>query len=94
MSVAPGAPFGPSPSTPDEGLTMRISVEAHRLEELREALAEVSFPVSPQIHHAAGTSVVEFRGPAECLADVRQVMERWGFDPRSLEIGPSRARPS
>ncbi|MEZ5353603.1 MAG: hypothetical protein R2762_13275 [Bryobacteraceae bacterium] len=34
-------------------VTVRVSVEASLLEDLLEALAELDFPINPQIHHLA-----------------------------------------
>jgi len=54
MSVWPVAEFAPH-LRGAEGilLSIQVSVEPRLLEELLEALADISFPVNPEIHHSA-----------------------------------------
>ena len=55
MSVWPETPpLAPSLSTAEGALvSVSIHVEPHCLESLLEALAQVSFPINPQIYHDA-----------------------------------------
>jgi hypothetical protein len=66
-----------------ELLAVSIRVEPRRLEALLEALALVSFPINPQIHHGAET-VVEFPAYRGRIAEVERVLEAGGFAPQSL----------
>lgn len=68
-----------------ELVSVSISVEPRELESLLEALAIVSFPINPQICHGPET-VVEFPAYEGGLADVRQVLQATGFDPRKLRV--------
>jgi hypothetical protein len=77
-----------------------ISVEPRHLESLLEALAEVSFPVNPQIYHDAAlvyrfpddheesqaTTLVEFPAYEGQLPEVMRGLEAFGFDPSSLHV--------
>jgi hypothetical protein len=89
MSVWPTAEFSPS-LRGAEGilLSIRISVEPRLLEDLLEALAEVSFPVNPEIHHPAPAlaghrlpTMVEFPAYENRLEEIRETLRRHGFDP-------------
>jgi hypothetical protein len=75
--------------TEGELISIRISIEPRLLEELLEALAEVDFPVNPQIYHAAGPrsdTLVEFPAYASRLDEVRLVLLRRGFDTQALHV--------
>ena len=89
MSVWPTAEFPPS-LRGAEGilLSIRISVEPRLLEDLLEALAEVSFPVNPEIRHPAPAlgghrlvTMVEFPAYENRLEEIRETLRRHGFDP-------------
>ena len=81
----------PNPASPgfnlatNEGelLAVSIRVDPRRLEALLEALAQVSFPINPQIHHGAET-VVEFPAYRDRVAEVERVLESCGFSAHSL----------
>ncbi len=64
---------------------LRISVEPRLLEELLEALAQLSFPVNPQLYHRPAQVVVEFPAYSERLGEVRSALARC-VNPASLEI--------
>ena len=66
-----------------------------------EALAQVSFPINPQIYHDAAivyvypdrpprrreaTTLVEFPAYAARLDEVRRAVESHGFDPASVHV--------
>lgn len=74
-------------------LSIRISVEPRLLEDLLEALAEVSFPVNPEIHHPAIAragrrlpTIVEFPAYENRLGEIRATLSRHGFDPGAARV--------
>jgi hypothetical protein len=81
-----------------ELVSASIVVAPQLLERLLETLAEVRFPVNPQIYHTAAvtyvypdgheavepTTIVEFPAYRERLQEVRDLLSRHGFDPNSL----------
>ena len=83
-----------------ELISVRISVEPRLLEELLEALAEIQFPINPQIYHKAATvyvyadghrveeltTMVEFPAFRGRLGEVQDNLRRHGFDPGSLHV--------
>ena len=94
MSVCPSAEFAPG-LRGSEGilLSIRVSVEPRLLEDLLEALAEVTFPVNPEIHHPspalAGSrllTTVEFPAYENRLEEIRETLRRHGFDPGAARV--------
>ncbi|MBI4874953.1 MAG: hypothetical protein HY822_10015 [Acidobacteria bacterium] len=94
MSVWPSSEYAPG-LRGAEGilLSIRVSVEPRLLEELLEALAEVPFPVNPEIHHPLAVpagersrTIVEFPAYETRLAEVRETLRRHGFDPDSARV--------
>jgi len=85
MSVWPNPPSSGVNLSTNEGelLAVSIRVEPRRLESLLEALAQVAFPINPQIHHGAET-VVEFPAYANRVAEVERALDAYGFAPGSL----------
>ena len=81
-------------------VSVSISVDPRHLESLLEALAQLNFPINPQIYHDAAlvyrfpdhheeteaTTLVEFPAYEAQLADVRGALDRFGFDPQSLHV--------
>ena len=102
MSVWPKPlPAPPSLSSSEGALvSVSISVDPHYLEALLEALAQVSFPINPQIYHDAAivyryadereetesTTLVEFPAYAQRLDEVRGALRASGFDPACMEV--------
>ncbi len=102
MSVWPVTePTGPALATSDGPLvSVSIDVDARRLEPLLEALAHLPFPINPEIYHdatvvyrSAGgveetreTTLVDFPAYAGRMAEVRQTLESYGFDPSSVQV--------
>lgn len=94
----------PGPSSPSlsgsEGklVSVTVSVEPRLLERLLGALADLSFPLNPQIYHSAAVAyvypdgrrevtpvtMVEFPAYAARLPEVREVLRRQGFDPATV----------
>src|SRR5215475_9146400 len=95
MSVWPKlTPVAASLSTAEGALvSVSIHVEPHCLESLLEALAQVSFPINPQIYHDAALiyrfadgreqtesiTLVEFPAYEGRLGEVRHAVEAYGF---------------
>lgn len=85
-----------------ELVTITITVEPRLLEQLLDALAELEFPINPQIYHQAAivyiyadgrqrvqsTTMVEFPAYASRLAEVRAVIQRLGMPPEALVHKP------
>ena len=95
MSVWPETPpLVPSLSTAEGALvSVSIHAEPHCLESLLEALAQVSFPINPQIYHDAALiyryadgreqtesiTLVEFPAYEGRLGEVRSALQAYGF---------------
>lgn len=81
-------------------ISVSIDVDPRYLELLLETLAQVGFPVNPQIYHDAAivylhpdgreeteaTTLVEFPAYGNQLEAVRAALESQGFDPASLQV--------
>jgi hypothetical protein len=81
-----------------ELISISIAVDPRHLESLLEALAQVSFPVNPQIYHDAclvyryadradesvPVTLVEFPAYGSRLDEVRHAVTSYGFDPASV----------
>ena len=67
-----------------ELVVVSIQVEPHRLEELLDTLARVTFPVNPQLYHQRG--IVEFPAYSSRVGEVRSAMQSSGFDPSVLRV--------
>ncbi|MBM3746117.1 MAG: hypothetical protein FJW34_09985 [Acidobacteria bacterium] len=92
-SVTAVAPVTSLAGVEGELLAVRISVEPRLLEQLLDTLAQLEFPISPQIYHHAAlhyeyadggerrepTTTVEFPAYADWLPVVRQVLEQAGL---------------
>lgn len=68
-----------------ELVLVRISVSPKLLEDLLEALAEISFPINPEIQHNPSTRV-EFPAYQGRIAEVQDVLARSGFPASMIEI--------
>ncbi len=81
-------------------VSVSIHVDPRHLESLLEALAQVSFPINPQIYHDAllvyrfadgreeseATTLVEFPAYAGQLAEAEQALKAYGFDPATIHV--------
>ena len=79
-------------------ISVSIAVDPRHLESLLEALAQVSFPVNPQIYHDASlvyryadrheesqpVTLVEFPAYGSRLEEVRRAVAAYGFDPATV----------
>lgn len=67
-------------------VSLQIAVDPRALEDLLEALAELPFPVNPQIHQHP--VAVEFPAYQSWLPDVRAALRRSGFASVGIEVRP------
>ena len=79
-------------------LSVSVSVDPRHLESLLEALAQLTFPINPQIYHDAAliyrfsddheeteaTTLVDFPAYEAQLGDVRAALDSFGFDPKTV----------
>ena len=94
-------PSGPSLSSREGALvSVSIHVDPRRLESLLESLAQIGFPINPQIYHDASvvycfsdgreevesTTLVEFPAYAGRLGEVCRALETNGFDPACVGV--------
>jgi len=94
-------PSGSSLSGSEGALvSLSIAVDPRRLESLLESLAQVGFPINPQIYHDAlvvyvypdrheeteATTLVEFPAYADRIEEVRHALEVNGFDPAAIQV--------
>jgi hypothetical protein len=97
MSVWPYTAPAPASLSSSEGelLLVSIAVEPRRLECLLETLAQLNFPVNPQIYHEASLArgcddpaepetLVEFPAYEVHLEEVRRAFSDAGFDPQGV----------
>ena len=83
MTAAP-ALFGQE----GELISLSISVDPKLLEELLEAVAQLSFPVNPQLYHRTGQVIVEFPAYSARIEEVRETLRAFGFDADALVSSP------
>ena len=104
MSVWPDTISTSPLLTGSEGalISISINVDARDLESLLDALAQVDFPINPQIYHDAAmvyfydgglqrtesTTLVEFPAYAGQLERVRQTLQAYGFSPDIISATP------
>jgi hypothetical protein len=73
--------------TSSEGalVSVAVYVESKSLEALLDALAQLEFPINPQICHGPVTSV-EFPAYEGRLPEVRRVLAAYGFPPDAVRV--------
>ena len=102
MSVWSGAEPASPPLSTGEGdlVSISINVEPRNLETLLEALAQLDFPINPEIYHDAAlvylyangreetqaATLVEFPAYQGRLTQVRAVLAAFGFDPSIVYV--------
>lgn len=70
-----------------ELISISIPVEPSGLEDLLETLAGLSFPVNPEIDHAAAPgTLVEFPAYAGDLDEVIRTLRKAGFDTAHVKV--------
>ena len=67
-----------------ELVLVRIAVEARQLEEVLEAVAELPFPVNPEIYHQGVGSIVEFPAYSDRVDDVHAAFLARGLSCASI----------
>lgn len=81
-------------------ISVSLNVDPRQLESLLESLAQVPFPINPQIYHDAAivyefadhheevesTTLVEFPAFEARLDTVRRALDSYGFDPAILHV--------
>jgi hypothetical protein len=70
-----------------ELVSVRIRVEPRLLEELLECLAQIDFPINPQIYHGRPTEV-EFPAFASRLREIEGVLRSGGFGTGVVSVSP------
>jgi hypothetical protein len=75
-----------------ELISVQISVEPRLLEDLLEALANLDFPVNPQLYHHTAQVTVEFPAYSTQIDQVRAALRTHNFNPDSLELSRVLAR--
>jgi hypothetical protein len=66
-------------------VSVSVSVEPRRLEQLLDALAQLEFPINPAIYHDRPATTVEFPAYENRLHGIRQMLESHGFPPGSMQ---------
>jgi hypothetical protein len=66
-------------------VSVSVSVEPRRLEQLLDALAQLEFPINPAIYHDRPATLVEFPAYEDRLHGIRQMLESYGFPPDSVQ---------
>lgn len=88
MSVWSNTISSSLPLSGSEGPLVSVSVvvDPPRLEALLDTLANLDFPINPQIYHDHGLdTVVQFPAYESRLPQVRRALESRGFAPGSVE---------
>ena len=68
-----------------ELILVRVSIAPRRLEDVLECLAQVSFPINPQIIHGLPT-VVEFPAYESRVAEVREALAHDGIPADAVTV--------
>ena len=77
-----------------ELVSLRISIEPRLLEDLLEALAQLDFPVNPQLYHQPASVTVEFPAYSTRIDEVRATLRHCGFAPADLHVAKGLAATS
>ena len=72
--------------TEGELVSVRITVEPRLLERLLDVLAELSFPITPQLYHGTPATVIEFPAWAARVPEIEGALTRSGFDSGCLGV--------
>ena len=65
-------------------VSVSVSVEPRRLEQLLDALAQLDFPINPAIYHDHPVTLVEFPAYENHLDRISQMLESYGFPAGSM----------
>jgi hypothetical protein len=66
-------------------VSVSVSVESRRLEQLLDALAQLEFPINPAICHDVPITLVEFPAYENHLPEIRRILESHGFPIASMQ---------
>jgi len=77
-----------------ELISLRVATEPRLLEQLLEVLASLDFPVNPQLYHGVAEVRVEFPAYSQQIEQVRETLQRGGFDAKSLAVAPALGQPA
>ncbi len=70
-----------------ELVLIRISADARHLEDVLDAVAELPFPINPEIHHATPQeSRVEFPAYSQRVEEVRAILALRGLPEDCLQV--------
>ena len=72
--------------TDGELVSVRITVEPRLLERLLDVLAELSFPINPQLYHGAPATIIEFPAWAGRVPEIEGALTRSDFDSGCLGV--------
>jgi hypothetical protein len=102
MSVWPNTVFSSFPLCGTEGalVLVSVSVEPRNLELALDALAQLSYPINPQIYHDGAVltsyadgrqerepaTIIEFPAYTSWLNEIRRVWHSYGFQPDCLSV--------
>jgi hypothetical protein len=84
QNVTPSHP--PLFGSEGELVSISICVDPHDLESLLDTLAQLDFPINPEICHDEMQTVVDFPAYASRLEQVRKALLASGFDPNALRV--------
>ncbi len=71
-----------------ELLLVRIRIPSAQLENVLDLLAELPFPINPELEHGHPESSVEFPAYASRTAEIREALHAAGLDSVRIEIQP------
>src|SRR5271165_941888 len=69
-----------------ELVLLRAAVDPRFLEELLDALAQLDFPVNPELHHRPGQVVVEFPAYDRHVEEVGKILRERGLEGLILQV--------
>jgi hypothetical protein len=69
-----------------ELVSIRITVAPRLLEQLLDALADLDFPINPQLYHAAAGATVEFPAWAARVREVEAALRRADIESAGLSV--------
>jgi hypothetical protein len=82
-----GWPYPALSGSDGELVSLRVTIDSRQLEELLDCLAQVSFPINPQIYHTKPT-MVEFPAYRNGLREVTEALKACGFSTTALQVRP------
>ena len=69
-----------------ELVLLRVSVQPRSLEDLLDVLAQLDFPVNPELQHRPGQVTVEFPAYLARTDEVRRALQTRGFDSSAVVV--------